>query len=121
MRAPNRFTLLALVLAVVGALVAAFAPTYMTCETVAGGAETCHRSSGITVNGAWILVVSAVPVAVALVPVLVRRHGARVASAILLWACCVVAIASIGMFFLPAAIAMTVAASLRDPEPIPAG
>ena len=56
-----------------------------------------------------------VPVVLALIPVLVPRRGARIIAAVLLWACCVVAAASIGLFFVPAAILMTVAAIRREP------
>jgi hypothetical protein len=70
-------------------------------------------------NGAWVLVVVAVPVLVALIPVLVRHHRARVVSAVLLWFGCVLGMLSVGLFFVPAAILMTIAASRAEPAPIP--
>jgi hypothetical protein len=68
------------------------------------------------------LVVS-VPVALALVPVLVRQRAAWVVSAVLLWVCCVVGAWSVGMFFVPAAIVSTIAAGKRDAPvpPVPSG
>ena len=66
-------------------------------------------------------------VLVAFVPVLVHRRSARVVSAVLLWVGCVVGMLSVGMFFVPAAILMTIAASHRPSivaspmPPVPAG
>ena len=71
------------------------------------------------VNGAWVLVVVSVPVLVALIPVLVRHRRARIVSAVLLWFGCVLGMLSVGMFFVPAAILMTIAASRGEPAPIP--
>lgn len=62
----------------------------------------------------------AVPVLIALTPVLWHRRGVRIASAVLLWACSVVGMFSVGMFFVPVAILMTIAAS-REPTPVTAG
>jgi hypothetical protein len=70
-------------------------------------------------NGAWVLVVVAVPVLVALIPVFVRHRRVRIASAVLLWFGCVLGMLSVGMFFVPAAILMTIAASRGEPAPIP--
>ncbi len=116
----NRWTVAAFVAAVLGALVAAFAPTYSWCGTSSSGGEACGHATGFAVNGSWILVVVSVPVLVAFVPVLVRRRPARVVSTVLLWIGCVVGLWSVGMFFVPAAILMTIAAqrSVMAP-PIP--
>jgi hypothetical protein len=62
----------------------------------------------------WLLFV---PVAVACLPLALppgrpRRPG-RIAAAILLFAWCAVAAASVGMLYLPAAVAMTVAATRK--------
>ena len=111
----KRFTLGALLLTVMGALVAAFAPTGHVMEgSGSPGGVIVTRSYGVSMfqtNGAWVLVVVSVPVLVALVPVLVRYRAARILSAVLLWIGCVVGMWSIGIFFVPAAIAMTVAAA----------
>jgi cytochrome bd-type quinol oxidase subunit 2 len=102
------------VAALTGALLAAFAPTYTSCESQAGG--TCGHTTGLAVNGSWILVVASVPVVLALLAVLMPRRGTRIVTAVLLWACCAIAVASIGLFFVPAAILMTIAAFRRDRE-----
>ncbi|MGZ4131647.1 MAG: hypothetical protein ACXVWF_01250 [Actinomycetota bacterium] len=116
----GRFAVAAFVAAVAGALYAAFGPIYGGCEaSMPGGQSSCGSATGLAVNGSWILVVVSVPVVLALVPVLLRYRPVRVVSAVLLWACCVVGALSIGMFFLPAAILMTIAAAKREPMPVP--
>jgi hypothetical protein len=121
----NRVTVAAFMAATLGALVAAFAPTYSGCGTTSTGGVSCGRETSFAVNGAWVLVVVSVPVLVAFVPVLVRRRSARVVSAVLLWIGCVVGVWSVGIFFVPAAILMTIAAQRSVVAPsmpsIPAG
>lgn len=123
----SRLSVAAFVAAVLGALIASFAPTYTGCGISSSGVETCERATSFTVNGAWVLVVVSVPVVVALVPLVVRRRSVRVVSAVLLWAGCVVGMLSVGLFFVPAAILMTIAAAHRpsasEPPipPLPAG
>ena len=116
----NRLAVAAFVAAAIGALVAAFAPTYTGCTTTAGSAvEVCSHETAFAVNGAWVLVVVSVPVLVTLVPVLIRRRPARIVSAVLLWIGCALGMLSVGMFFLPAAILMTIAAAQPSPAPVP--
>ncbi len=103
-----------------------FAPLGSSEETTAtsagsGGVTTFARSSLLATEGVWILIVVSVPVLVALVPVFVPRRTARIVSAALLWIGCVIALASIGMFFIPAAIAMTVAAARHEPASVATG
>jgi len=114
----NRLAVAAFVTASVGALVAAFAPTYTGCGP-SSGVEVCSHTTGFAVNGSWILVVVSVPVLVALVPVLIRRRPARIVAAVLLWIGCALGMLSIGMFFIPAAILMTIAAAQPSPTPVP--
>jgi hypothetical protein len=109
----NRWAVGAFIAATLGALVGAFAPTYSWCATTPSGGEVCGHATSFAVNGSWVLVVVAVPVLVALIPTLMRRRTARVVSAVLLWIGCVVGMWSVGMFFVPAAILMTVAATRR--------
>jgi hypothetical protein len=112
----------ACLLTVVGALVAAFAPLGSATEISGSPGKTTvtHTSPSLfQTEGAWILIVVSVPVLMALVPMVARHRRARTASAVLLWIGCVVGMLSIGMFFVPAAIAMTVAATRREPDPVP--
>ncbi len=108
------FVLAAFLAVLAAALVAAFGPTYATCSAVAGGVTRCGRATGYSVNGSRIVVVVSVPVLLSLLPIIVRARGARIVSAVLLWACCVIGAASIGLFFVPGAILMTIAAVRRD-------
>jgi hypothetical protein len=82
-------------------------------------------------NGTWVIWLLLLPVALSLVAALASRAGIRPAA----WACAIVALAfcvlsafSIGAFYLPSAIAMTVAAATarrrrreRSPSAPPAG
>jgi hypothetical protein len=117
------FTLAALLVAVVGALVAAFAPTGQVTETSgSSGGTFVTRSSSVSLfqaNGAWILVVVAVPVLVASIPLLFPHRRTRIVATVLLWMGCVVALWSVGSFFVPATILMTIAGSQAEPAPVP--
>lgn len=122
MASRTRFATAAFLLALLGGLVAAFAPLGRTCKVSAipgqlAGQERCSGTSIFEVDGAWVLVVVTVPILISLVPVLVRHRAAAIISAILLWACCVVGLFSVGMFFVPSAVLMTIAATRRDPVP----
>jgi hypothetical protein len=105
------FAWLALAAAGVAALVVVFAPTYTSCSSDAA----CHSDSALAVNGAWIVFVVSVPVVLTLIPVLIDHRVVRTIAAVVLWLCCVVALLSVGLFFVPAAILMTIAATRRDP------
>ena len=123
----KRWALAALAAAVLGALVVAFAPLREFCTATlpidagrgpAVAAESCRRDSMFSTEGARILVVVGVPVFVALIGALMNHRAVRAAAAVLLWICYVLALASVGMLFVPAAILMTVAAAQHRPAPI---
>lgn len=106
---------LAFAAAVVAALVASFAPLGRTCEATPSGSELrCWGTSSFSVDGWWVVVVASVPVALSAVAALARSRAAWVIAAALLWGFCALGIASVGLFFVPAAILMTVAA-VRGP------
>jgi len=98
------------VAALTAALLAVFGPTYSSCSTDAAG-TSCGSATGFSVNGWWILVVASVPVVISLISVLIPGRRARIVSAFLLWVCCLLGVFSIGLFFVPAAILMTIAAA----------
>ena len=109
------------VAALTGALLAAFAPSYTSCTEELAGSIRCGSATAFDVNGWWILVVVSIPVVIATIPAVRPTRRRTVVCTVLLWACCVVALASIGLFFIPAAILMTVAAfrtapALRQPS-----
>jgi len=116
----ERFVVTAFVTAVLGVLIAAFAPLASMCGvSSAGGQPRCSHESIFANEGTWVLVVVAVPVVIALVPFLWRWRPARIGSAVLLWACCVVGLFSVGIFFVPSAVLITIAAVIRDRTPQP--
>ena len=106
------------VAALTGALLAAFAPTYTSCTDQLTGTIRCGSATGFGVNGWWILFVASIPVVIAAIPVVRPTRRTTVVSTVLLWACCVIAFASIGLFFVPAAILMTVAAFRSAPASV---
>ena len=109
---PRVLTRVAFALALVAAVVVAFGPMYTTCEESSiGGVSMCSRASGVDVNGWWILSVGSVPVVLTLIAVLIPRRGVLIASTVLLWIGCVLGLLSIGIFFVPAAIVLTIAAA----------
>ncbi|MGZ8571636.1 MAG: hypothetical protein ACXWW5_05360 [Actinomycetota bacterium] len=116
----KRFAVAAFIAAVLGASIAAFAPLASGCTETAEGVRRCRSESVFDDDGARVLVVVIIPIVLALVPVLLRRRWVRVVSAVLLWACCVVGLLSIGIFFVPAAVLMTISASIGDRAPRPA-
>jgi hypothetical protein len=108
--------------AVVGALVVLVVPLGSWCSiSSVGGSERCGTSRIIADEGWGILLVLAVPILIALVPVLARGRGVSALAAVLLWICCLLGLLSIGIFFVPAAVLMTVAAARREPVPAPVG
>jgi hypothetical protein len=66
----------------------------------------------IQVNGAFVIIPVLVPVAVALMPLVFRMRAARVIAAVLL--CTFSFITTIGLFYMPAAVASVLAASVRE-------
>jgi hypothetical protein len=89
--------------------------TEVTVSTAAsvGATSTRHRSL-VQAEGLAVLVPMAVPALVAAVPLAFRRtgraHTLRVAAAAVLGAGCLVALASIGVFYVPAVLALVAAA-----------
>jgi hypothetical protein len=115
-------TLVSFVAALVAGFVVAFFPSGTSCSVglEAGqraAVETCRSTTLLAEEGLRILAIVAIPIAVTLVPVLVPSRVVRVVAALLLWIGCALAILSIGIFFVPAAIVMTVAAVMRDRVP----
>ncbi|MFC8597202.1 MULTISPECIES: hypothetical protein [unclassified Isoptericola] len=113
-------------LALAGFAAAAVLPVYAgtttestTSGSVTGAVTTTTTDATATlaqVNGPGVLVVLAVPVLVAALPLLARRASAfralRVTTAVLLPVLTLVGAMSVGVFFAPAALAAVVAAAL---------
>lgn len=94
-------------------------PLYATesCGSVAGGAEVCttDRESLIEHEGFGAVAVLAVPVVLAAAPVVFSRRFVAISVAVVLSALTLLGAASIGLFFVPAAVLswLTVANSSR--------
>ena len=118
----KRFAFASFLAASVAALILAFAPTIQQehGSTDAGGSTivTSSSTSLISSEGVSVLLILAIPVLITLMPVLVSRRGVRIGAAVLLLVLCVLGLASIGLFFVPAVVLMTVAASMHDPRPV---
>lgn len=124
------YVIAAFVAAAAAALVVAFAPLYEGCSATAQASSTsigsvsehvsCGHETALQVNGPWVLVIVAIPVLIALLPIALRfRRSSRIVSALVLWILCVLGALSIGVFFVPAAILMTIAAARSDAAPLP--
>ncbi len=87
----KRLALASFGVAGLGAAIAVFAPLITSCSSTSGGAEHCTETSTFDHDGAWVIVVVSATVLQTLLPLL----------------------ASIGLFFVPAAVLMTIAAA-RD-------
>jgi hypothetical protein len=121
----------ALILAIVGAGAVLFLPlgVYVEVEPVppggvpaSGSPEESGRTTLLQEQGAWVGVLAAVPAVLAAIPVVGERfrpgsRALRVVAAVFLWVFVVVGLASIGWFFAPSAIAMTLAALARRRRP----
>lgn len=102
----------AFVLALAASVLLLFLPLYATMTTTSTGATTQGRASLWAENGPWILIPLAVPVLLTAVIALARGRGGLVVSILctfVLAAFTVLALASIGMFYLPALIVAAVA------------
>ncbi len=111
----------ALIAALIAAVFLTFASAYSgeTCTVTSGGVRDCTQSSStlIDVNGERVISVLAIPVVLAASGLLVVRYRLptvfewSIASAC--FSACIVAILSIGIFFLPVA-ALLFAAAIAD-------
>ena len=91
-----------------------FLPVYSTVTTTANGVQTEDTATLWAVNGPWILVPLAFPVLLTAAIALARGRGGLMVSilcTILLAGYTVLALASIGMFYIPA-LAVSVVAVL---------
>ena len=117
----SRFTLLSVFAT---SAVLTLAPIYATasCESVDGGAEVCttDRESLIEHEGIGAVAILAVPVLLAAAPVVFPRRAVAIAVAVVLSALTLLGAASIGLFFLPAAVLSWIAVT-SGPRPSGAG
>ena len=107
--------LIALVLASVAATVVLFVPSYTTATLDSQGNETIGSRTVWEVNGPIFLLVMAIPVAITILPLLVRGPTWPVVSVIaaaLIGLFAVVGLLTIGFYFIPAVGAELIAVFL---------
>ncbi|GAA1991744.1 hypothetical protein [Microbacterium pumilum] len=111
----RRVQIAALALAVLAAVVLLVVPTYESVTVSSDGGEISTSLTMLQAVGPWIFVVLLVPVLATAVPVFARGRAWSVLSmigAIVLSGFVILSLLTIGMFFVPAAIASVVAACL---------
>jgi hypothetical protein len=102
-----RLTLVSFVLAIAAAVFLLGYPAYSGFNN---GRPT--TATLLEVNGQWAIVPVLLPVVVALVPVIFPHRVIRIIAAVILGAFAAIAGFSIGLFYIPAALAMVAAASI---------
>ncbi|HET7487782.1 MAG TPA: hypothetical protein VFJ85_07630 [Acidimicrobiales bacterium] len=112
--AGQRWRVAVLCLAAATSVVLAVAPvlSWSSCETSAGGTSACTSGvrSLLDAEGGGVLVVLAVPVLLAAVPVAMRTRRASAAAAAGLTVAALLGAASIGLAYVPTAVLAWVAA-----------
>jgi hypothetical protein len=100
-----KFTALSLALAIAAAIFVLSFPFYYSLD----GSLTL-----IGANGSWVLIPILLPVVVAALPLALYSRAMRVISAVLLGAFVLLSGFTIGLCYLPAAVAMAMAATRRN-------
>jgi hypothetical protein len=100
-----RLTILSLGLAIAGAVFLLLYPTYSGFDGV-----RATRATLLEVNGQWVIVPVLLPVVVALVPVMFPHRVIRTIAAVVLGGFAAIGAFSIGLFYVPAVLAMVAAA-----------
>jgi hypothetical protein len=107
-----RIRLAALVLSIASLVLAMAAAVFALDYPLYSGFDGTRptRATLVEVNGGWVAIPVLFPVAIALLPVVFRQRWVRIAAAVVLWVFAFLAGMSIGLFYVPAAVAMLVAA-----------
>lgn len=95
---------------------AAAASTFLFVWPVYSGfnGRNTIRATLLEVNGSWAIVVVLVPVFLALLPLVFRKQALRTWTAIVMLLFSLISGFTIGMFYIPASIAMLMAACVTD-------
>jgi hypothetical protein len=72
------------------------------------------RATLLQINGSWAILPLAFPVIVALLPLVLRRQAIGIIAAVLIGAFSLLAGFTVGLFYVPAAVAMLLAACVAD-------
>ena len=78
------------------------------------GSEGVTHATLVQVNGEWAIIAVMFPVLVAFVPVLVPKQVVRIIAAFVMGGFALISGFSIGLFYLPAAVLMVLAACVED-------
>jgi hypothetical protein len=109
-------TFISLFLALAASCLLLVMPVYngQASSTDAEGYTTVTRTQAtlLQVNGLWALPSVGFPVLVALIPVLIPKRGVRIGAAVLLCVFALITGFTTGLFYLPSALTMIVAAVL---------
>ena len=105
----TRLTAASLGLALAAAIYLLVWPIY----TGSDGLRTTHATL-LQVNGSWAILPVAFPVIIALVPLVVRKQAIRIIATLVIGAFSFVAGFTVGLFYVPAAVAMLLAACVTD-------
>lgn len=106
---------LALGFAVAAAATILVIPSYMVITTDSAGRDIASMHTVLEVGGPWFLAVLAIPIVITIVPLLVRGRAwqpVSIVATVLLGVFTLVALLTIGMYFLPALVASVVGAVL---------
>lgn len=109
--------LIAASLAIAAALAVLFLPSYIEVTESSGGQESISSQTALEFVGPRILLVVAIPVALAALPLFARGRAWRplsIASALMLTLFAVIGSLSVGWYFLPAMLVAIVAAFIPD-------
>jgi hypothetical protein len=95
---------------------AALAAGFLLVWPLYSGFDGRHttRARLLEVNGAWAIIPVTFPVLITFLPIVLHKQAVRVTVAIITWVFTVISGFSIGLFFLPAAITMLLAACVDD-------
>jgi len=104
-----QFTVASLGLALAAGIFLLVWPVYSGFDGV-----NATRATLLQVNGPWALLPVFFPVFVALLPVVFKRQFVRIIAAVVLVAFSFIAGFSIGLFYIPAAVVMVLAACVPD-------
>jgi hypothetical protein len=109
----------AIVLATIASVWLAVWPCFYTGTTAGPSGRSTTCSSLIAENGIWLIGYLAIPIVLTVLAfsaLVARLRGVTWALAVLLFALCVLAAWSIGIFYLPSAVGLFVAAARMNRE-----
>lgn len=105
----TRLTVTSFGLALAAAIFLLVGPVYNRLDSQ----NTTHATL-LQVNGSWVILPVLFPVFLALLPLVIRKQAVRIAAAIFIGAFSFISGFTIGLFYVPAAIILLLAASIAE-------